>query len=242
MTDLQPVVCDTAEAMSRQAADLIVSLLREDPSLLLCAATGSTPTRTYELLLERYRAEPGLFDRMRVLKLDEWYELEMEHPGTCEAYLQRHLLGPLGIGAERYAGFDSRAPDSDAECARIRTWLADQGGIGLCILGIGRNGHLGLNEPGESLPPHAHLAELREETRRHPMLVDASERPRHGLTLGMAEILQSRRILLLVSGAGKREILARLLASPVTTALPASFLHLHPAVTLLCDREAARGN
>jgi galactosamine-6-phosphate isomerase len=236
---LHPIVCADAEEMSRRAAERVAEALRAAPSLLLCAATGSTPTRAYEILAERRRAEPRLFAALRVLKLDEWQGLGAEAEGSCEAYLRRRLLGPLGVADDRYEGFRGAAPDPAAETARVAAWLAAHGPIDLCLLGLGLNGHLGFNEPGDELPPRAHLARLAEETRRHPMLGAGGTPPSRGFTLGLAEILRSRGILLLVSGREKREVLRRLLSGGLTTRLPASFLHLHGDVTLLCDRAAA---
>jgi galactosamine-6-phosphate isomerase len=103
------------------------------------------------------------------------------------------------------------------------------------VLGLGVNGHLGFNEPGSDLQPHAHVAHLSPASLAHAMLSQTTVRPTFGLTLGMADILQSHRILLLVSGAAKREPLDRLLASPISTQFPASLLSHHASVTLLCD-------
>jgi galactosamine-6-phosphate isomerase len=104
---------------------------------------------------------------------------------------------------------------------------------------LGLNGHLGFNEPGSALCPVAHLAPLTEQTRRHSMIAASALKPEYGMTLGMAEILQSRQILLLVSGASKREAFQHFLSGKITTRFPASFLWLHPRLTVFCDRDAA---
>lgn len=221
------------EALSRAAAALIVAAVRERPSLLLCAATGASPTRTYARLAEAARDEPGCFDRMRVLKLDEWGGLPMDDPGSCEAYLRAHLVGPLGISEDRYVAFRSDAPDPEAECRRVDAELRRQGPIDLCVLGLGRNGHLALNEPADALVPHAHVAALAPETQQHPMIRHVAQPPAYGFTLGMAGILGARRILVLVSGAHKREPLERMLTPRITTHVPASLLWLHGDVTVL---------
>ncbi len=122
------------EQMSRAAADFILSELRARPGLLLCTATGASPTRTYELLAEQFQRSPSTFQSLRVLKLDEWGGLAIDDPGSSETYLRKHLLGPLGIPPERYLGFDSDPRDPETECGRIRNWLAQNGPIDICVL------------------------------------------------------------------------------------------------------------
>ena len=236
---LRTQMAENPEALGRPACAFLVAELERHPHLLLCASAGATPTRAYQLLADERTRRPALFDRMRVLKIDEWGGLAMDDPGTCEVYLRRHLVQPLGLGPDRYQGFDSRPDDFETECARINHWLAAQGPIDVCVLGLGVNGHVALNEPGEALAPHAHPARLAAESMVHLMLRTSASRPSCGLTLGMADILNARRILLLVSGAHKREPLQRLLEPLISTRFPGSLLWLHSDVTILCDREAA---
>jgi galactosamine-6-phosphate isomerase len=226
------------EAMSRRAAAVVERAARETPGLVLCAATGASPTRTYEMLGEAARREPSLFTWVRVVKLDEWGGLPPSHPSTCETYLRRHLLGPLRVPDARYVGFRSDEPDPQGECDRVGGELSRMR-IDLCVLGLGVNGHLGFNEPGDWLLPHAHVAPLSAESQSHPMVRDAGVRVRYGLTLGMADILGARKVLLLVSGAHKRGPLRKLKREEVSTHFPASFLWLHPDATCVCDAEAA---
>jgi galactosamine-6-phosphate isomerase len=234
-------VADDHEGSSRRAARLIAAALRRRPGLLLGLATGETPTRTYELLAARRDRDRSLFRRVRVIKLDEWLGLPMGHPSTCETYLRSTVLEPWGVAPSRYEGFDSRPKDPSAECARIAGWLSRRGPIDLCVLGLGTNGHLLMNEPAASLEPGPHVARLSATTRRHSMVRSLSAPPRRGLTLGMGDILQSKAVLLLVSGRHKAAAFRRMTSGAVTTSCPASFLSLHPDVTVLCDREAAGG-
>ena len=174
-----------------------------------------------------------------MLQIDEWGGLTPGDPATCEADLRTKVLEPLGITRNRYQGFRTDATDPEAECARIARWLAANGPIDVCILGLGGNGHVAMNEPAEAMVPHAHVAELAKSSRNHAMLKHLAKKPRYGFTLGMADILCSRRILLLVNGKRKRSALKRLMRPRVTPRFPASFLWLHPDATVLCDREAA---
>jgi galactosamine-6-phosphate isomerase len=176
---------------------------------------------------------------MRVLQIDEWGGLSPRNPASCHADIEEKLLKPLGIERSRFCGFRGLAPDARAECRRVARWLQRNGPIDLCLLGLGANGHLALDEPGNALIPHAHVARLARTSRNHSMLTGLNRKPRFGLTLGLADILSSRKILLLVSGTHKRAALKRAFQSQVTTWFPASFLWLHPDVTLICDRSAA---
>lgn len=234
-------VCPDHEALSRKAARRILNVLARKPASLLCAAGGATPLRTYQLLAEHHTREPEAFGKMRLVKLDEWGGLEMNDPGSCESQIQTLLLAPLRITVKRYFGFNSNPGDPEADCERVRRRLAAEGPIDLCVLGLGMNGHLAMNEPAASLKPTSHIARLAEVTLAHPMLAKAKSPPTYGLSLGMAEILSSQEILLLVGGAKKREPLRKLLRREITTEFPASFLWLHPNWTLLCDRDAAEG-
>jgi galactosamine-6-phosphate isomerase len=150
------------------------------------------------------------------------------------------LVTPLGLG-DRYVEFDGLAGDPPAECARVARWLERHGPIDVCVLGLGVNGHLGFNEPADALQPHAHVAKLSQASLAHAMVHGRAAPPTYGLTLGMADILQSRRILVLVAGAAKQQTLRQLLSGRITTQFPASLLQLHPAVQLLCDEAALGG-
>jgi len=234
---MTPQVLADYEALSRRAADLMIDCLRAKPNALFCLAAGATPTRTYNLFADHYQREPRLFERMRVLKLDEWGGLAMDDPASCERFLRQTIVEPLCL-QQRYVAFDSQVEDPAAEAARIARWLKEHGPIDLCVLGLGMNGHLGFNEPGPSLRPHAHVAKLSTESLKHAMLDQTSTRPTCGLTLGMADLLQARQVLLLLNGAKKAGPLRRLLRGEISTEFPASFLWLHPDATLLCDADA----
>jgi galactosamine-6-phosphate isomerase len=228
------------EEMSRRAARQIQRALRRKPDLLIGLATGATPTRTYELLAAAREAEPSRFRHLRVVKLDEWLGLPLGHPGSCESDLRRKVLGPLAVSRSRYRGFASRPRDPHAESRKLGRWLARHGPLDLCVLGLGTNGHLLMNEPGPALDPAPHVARLAPSTRRHSMLASTRVPPARGLTVGLGDILRAREVLLLISGSHKAAAFREMLARRVSTRCPASFLWLHPAATVHCDREAGR--
>ena len=218
---------------------MLIAELRRKPALILCLSAGGTPTRTYELLAAKQERQPELFTRLRAVQIDEWAGLPAGSPGTCEEDLRTKVLGPLKVTPERYIRLASDAANLEAECERMNRWLAANGPIDVCILGLGKNGHIAMNEPAEELLPEAHVSTLAATSRNHPMLKEAKRRPRFGLTLGVGDILKSRKILLLASGWPKRAIHKRVLKPRVTTRCPASMLWLHPNVTVLGDRAAA---
>jgi galactosamine-6-phosphate isomerase len=232
---LRAEIYNDNEVMSATAAAWLEERVRVDPELLMCLATGATPTRTYELLARRPKK---IFSRARVLKLDEWGGIPLESDATCETFLRRTIVEPLRL-EKRYVGFQSEPTEPNEECQRIAGWLRDNGPIDVCVLGLGLNGHLGFNEPADWLQPNAHVATLSAESLSHSMLSALEKKPTYGLTLGIADILQSREILLLVSGAAKAKAMRQLFEEEVTTRFPASFLWLHPNVTIMCDKAAA---
>ncbi len=230
-------ILDSYDEISQKAAAIITSQLEAKSNTLLCAATGNSPTGTYEILAKEYTRRPGLFDGLRVLKLDEWGGVPMDDPGTCESYLRKNLLTPLQIPDRRYISFNSNPEDPQYECLKTQANIDDAGPIDCCVLGLGLNGHLALNEPAPELQTNFHRAGLTDSTLQHSMVTAMGQRPLYGLTLGMADILQSRLILLLVSGPAKKKITLELLSKKVTTHLPASFLWLHPNTICLLDKD-----
>jgi galactosamine-6-phosphate isomerase len=232
-------VASTSELMGRRAAEIIVAELKRKPDLLLCVSAGGTPTGMYRGLVERASRHPKLFKKLRVIQIDEWAGIAPADPATCESDVRAKLVTPLQIGPDRFAGFKSDVIDRKSECLRISKWLSAEGPIDICILGLGRNGHVAMNEPADSLLPNTHVAKLARSSRHHGMLKNLPRKPQYGLTLGMGDILRSKKILLLVSGRQKRAPLKRLIDPQVTTRFPASLLWLHSDARILCDKEAA---
>jgi len=232
-------ILPTYDDLSKEARDIFIEEISKKNDALICASTGNTPTKTYELVVEEHISRYKLFSDVRIIKLDEWGNIPMDHPKTCASYLQKYLIGPLHVTASRYISFLSNPSNPKQECERIQRELERHGPIDLCILGLGMNGHIALNEPATSLNPHSHVARLSEMTLRHPMTDEMEMKPTYGLTLGMADILQARRIVMLISGAHKKGIAKEFLSGNITTYLPASFLWLHPNVTCLMDSNVA---
>lgn len=234
---MQITYCSTYREMSNISAGRVMDEIVKKPDLLLCAATGSSPEGLYKKLAHIAGRERQLFKKLRILKLDEWGGVPVNHLVTCEYFIRNRVLGPLSIPMEHYISFDSHPEEPEIECARIRSMVDKEGPIDICILGLGRNGHLALNEPAEKLEPFCHVAKLSEESLQHPMIADLESKPEYGLTLGMKEILSSRKIIMLVSGKEKKQVAEKFLKGKVSTDLPASFLWLHPHVECFVDQE-----
>ena len=223
------------ETMAAMASSVIAEAIRQKPNLLLCAATGNSPTETYKELI----SQKGNFDssQLRIIKLDEWGGVSIDDPQTCEQYLQQYLIRPLDVSPERYFAFQSNSENPINELARIQTILAVNGSIDICVLGLGLNGHIAFNEPSEQLEPNCHIATLSKQSMQHSMASEMDTKPIYGLTLGMADILQSKLIIMLVSGQNKKDIIAKFLSKQITTQIPASFLWLHKNVQCFIDEQ-----
>jgi galactosamine-6-phosphate isomerase len=240
-TGVRLVVSKDYGSMSRQAAGFIQRESTARPNLLMCASGGASWAGCYEELGRRRSQDSGLFRQLRVVQIDEWGGLRRDDPATCRAQIAEQVLQPLGVTGDRFAGFRSDPASPERECGRMQRWLTANGPIDVCLLGLGMNGHIALNEPAAGLRPNVHVVKLTASSLKSDMLRKAERKPRYGLTLGMGDILHSRKILMLVSGAAKQAVLKRLLEPMISPDFPASFLWLHPAVTIICDEAALPG-
>ena len=175
---------------------------------------------------------------LRFIKLDEWYGLGINDEGSCEKYLHEHLFNPLGISNKQYIAFDGKADNPGKELQNVDNYLDEHGPIDLCILGLGKNGHIAFNEPADILQPRAHMSPLSSTSLEHTMIKSTGEPIKYGMTLGMTDILQSKKIILLVNGTHKNAIMHKLMEQKISTQLPASFLWLHADVKCFyCDND-----
>lgn len=215
------------------AANLIEHLVKEKPDAHLCLATGHSPLATYQELTRRAAAGDLGLSNIQISKLDEWLGVPMANPVTCEAYLREFVVKPWAVKQENYLSFNGEAADPVAECERVAKSQADIGPFDLSVLGVGVNGHLGLNEPDDQLVLHAHVANLAPTTRNHPMLAALKPAPTQGLTFGIQDLLDSKAILLLITGPGKKAAATALRNGPSTTQMPVTLLRDHGNVTII---------
>jgi galactosamine-6-phosphate isomerase len=225
---------DNYSALSEKAAHLIALEVQKNPELLFCAATGGSPTGMYAEMAK----QKSLYTRMRVIKMDEWGIIPLSHPDSCETYLEKHLLGPLEVSDDRYTTFDTALEVVNMECERISKFIRGNGPLDICILGLGKNGHIAFNEPAEVLNPDFHKATLAESTIAHDPALSAGSEPAYGLCVGMEGIMQSKKIIFLITGKGKQDAVKRIMERKIGTDCPASFLWMHPNVECLIDSSA----
>jgi galactosamine-6-phosphate isomerase len=223
-------VSDCFHKVGEWAADCIEATIRENPKAHLCLTTGHSPTSTFAEVARRSKIN---LSQVQITKLDEWLGVSANHPAACEHYLQTHVIQPWGISASQYLAFDALAPEYQAEIERIKSELAERGEFDLCILGLGKNGHIGLNEPAEVLISEPHLATVADSTLSSGAIASVNPRPTHGLTMGIGNLLRSKHVLLLIAGEGKEEATTHLTSGVITSRWPVSLLQLHPHVTVL---------
>jgi len=233
---MQITRCNTLAELNELASNMLINDLKENPQSLVCAATGNSPTGVYRKLIEKQGSI--VVENLTFIKLDEWYGLGIDDKGSCEYYLHENLLKPLEVSSERYIAFDGKNSDHQKECSRIADYLDKHGPIDICILGLGKNGHIAFNEPADNLQARAHLATLSATSLEHTMIKGNGEAIKYGLTLGMADILRSKKIILLVNGTHKNAVMQKLREQKISTQLPASFLWLHADVQCFyCDND-----
>lgn len=234
-------VYETNQKLDQSAAGIIAGMLRTNPKTVLGMATGSTPIGIYEELVRLYQNGFVTFRQAVSFNLDEYAGLPEDHPENYITFMRKHLFDHIDLPAEQTHIPNGSASDLAAECARYDELIEQAGGIDIQILGLGLNGHIGFNEPGEFLTGGTHIAQLHEETRRSNarFFPSIDEVPTHALTMGIAGILKARTVMLVVRGSEKADIVHRALTGPITTALPASLLQTHPNLLVLLDEGAA---
>ncbi|HJB56368.1 MAG TPA: glucosamine-6-phosphate deaminase [Candidatus Flavonifractor intestinipullorum] len=228
------------KAMSRRAANIISAQVITKPDSVLGLATGGTPVGAYQQLVEWYKKGDLSFAEIKTVNLDEYLGLSPHHEQSYRYFMQVNLFDHIDIKPENTHVLNGLAKDPQAECAAYNQLIRDLGGIDLQLLGMGHNGHIAFNEPGDDFGLETHVVTLTDRT------IDANTRffesrdevPRHALSMGIKNIMQARRILIVVSGEEKAETVCKAFAGPVTKDVPASVLQLHPDVTLVGDRAA----
>ncbi len=232
--------CKNYDVMSRQAANLISAQIILKPDCVLGLATGSTPIGAYDQLVEWHRDNGLSFERVRSVNLDEYRGLGGDHDQSYRYFMNEHLFSRVNIDLKNTNVPNGLAADPAAECARYDNLIESLGGIDLQLLGLGRNGHIGFNEPADAFTLGAHVVELSESTIDANTRFFASEAgvPRQALTMGVKHIFQAKRIVVVVSGADKADAVAKALCGKVDPQVPASILQLHPDALLVGDRDA----
>lgn len=229
----------TEEDLNRAGAGLIASLLQAKPKAALGLATGSTPIGIYEELVKLHRSGSVSFAKARSYNLDEYVGLSGSHPASYRCFMNTHLFDLVDIDPANTHVPNGLAVDLEQECAYYDAMIEDAG-IDLQLLGLGHNGHIGFNEPDDSLIAGTHAATLQHQTREaNARFFDSIyDVPKQAITMGVAPIMKARQVMLVVRGESKAEIARQALTGPITTKCPASLLQLHPNLVVLMDEAA----
>ncbi len=233
------VAKDPAEA-GKLAADQFEAVLNAKPACVIGLATGSTPLPLYRELIAREKAGRIDFSRVRSANLDEYKGLAPDHPQSYRRFMQENLFDHISIKPENTIVPDGLAADVEAMCAAYEEKIEAWGGVDVQLLGIGHDGHIGFNEPEDHFPGMTHEVKLTD------MTIDANKRffasaddvPKAAFTMGIGTIMAARKIVMVITGADKAQILKDSFFGPVDPKVPASILQFHPDVTLICDEAA----
>ena len=237
---MEVIVKKNYEEMSKAAATLFAAEIMENPKTILGMATGSTPVGLYKELVKMYEAGDLDFSQVTTFNLDEYIGLAPEHDQSYHYFMNDNLFDHVNIDKTRTFVPNGLEADSDKACSEYNEIIRKQGGVDLQLLGLGHNGHIGFNEPGAAFEKETHCVDLTEST------IEANKRffeseddvPRQAYTMGIKNIMQAKKILLVVSGEDKADILKEVLYGPITPEVPASILQLHNDVTIVADEAA----
>lgn len=236
------VICKASDYkdLSRKAANIIAAQMILKPDCTLGLATGSSPVGTYEQLIERFKDGDLDFSRITSVNLDEYKGLAPDNDQSYRYFMNTNLFNHVNVDKAHTFVPDGLEPDAEKACREYDEIIENVGGIDLQLLGLGHNGHIGFNEPADSFSKGTNCVDLTEST------IEANKRffeseadvPRQAYTMGIRTIMLAKKILVVVSGKDKAEILKKVVCGPVTPEVPASVLQLHPNVTIVADSEA----
>ena len=226
--------------MSRKAANIVSAQVIMKPDCVLGLATGSTPIGLYKQLVEWYQKGDLDFSEVRTVNLDEYKGLTRDNDQSYYYFMHENLFDHVNLPVESTHLPNGMEMDSERECKRYSALIKSMGGIDLQLLGIGHNGHIGFNEPDEAFDTDVHCVDLTESTieANKRFFASADDVPKQAYTMGIKTIMQARKVLMVVNGTGKAEIVKKAFFGPVTPEVPASILQMHPDFTLVGDEEA----
>ena len=240
---MEVIIESTQEAASLLAAKMIAALVHSKPTAVLGLATGSTPLGLYRELARMHRDEGLDFSQVTSFNLDEYVGLPGTHDQSYRYFMRENLFRHINIDPTRTHVPDGTAADLHAECRSYEQRILDAGGIDIQLLGLGRNGHIGFNEPTGSLRSRTWIKILSEQTLRDNSAVFGSfdAMPKHALTMGVGTILDARRCLLLAFGPAKVRAVEHMVEGPLAAICPGSALQLHPRATVILDENSSAG-
>jgi glucosamine-6-phosphate deaminase len=228
------------QELSRKACELVAETINTIEKPILGLATGSTPEGLYQCIINKHKEEQLSFRQVTTFNLDEYVGLDSENPNSYRYFMNGKLFQHIDIRKENTYVPNGSAENLEKECISYEDLIREHGAIDLQILGIGLNGHIGFNEPGTPFTSRTHIVELDESTRQaNARFFDSLEEvPTHAITTGIETIMESKKILLLISGENKADTVARLVNGDISEEFPASILKEHPNVTIIADEAA----
>ncbi|MBS1486634.1 MAG: glucosamine-6-phosphate deaminase [Bacteroidetes bacterium] len=226
--------------MSEFAANEILSVLAANPKATLCLATGDTPLLTYQLLVEKIIRQKIKISQIHFVGLDEWVGVPHTNPGSCHYFLHKNIFTPLNVNLKNIHLFDALSANLADECKKMNELIDRLQGIDLMLVGIGRNGHIGFNEPGDAENNFAHISQL------DPLTIEVGQKYftetihlQKGLTLGLAHFYAARKVMMMANGIKKKEIVKKTLEYPISTQVPATLIRKHQNAILIIDKDAS---
>lgn len=227
---------ESYEMLSKAAANILAAQVILKPDCVLGLATGSTPIGAYEILAKKNAGGEADFSNIKTVNLDEYCGLDKTHPQSYRYFMDKNLFSKINIDRKNTYVPDGTADDKDAECLRYDRLIHSLGGIDMQLLGIGHNGHVGFNEPGDFFVKPTHVVSLNASTieANARFFNSADEVPKSAITMGIGSIMAAKKVLLLVSGQEKKAILEKALYGDITPQVPASLLQLHSDLTVIC--------
>ena len=227
--------------MSKQAAHEVIGLMQSSKNKLLCIASGDTPAGMYKEIVSKVKDNELDVSDWNFVGLDEWGGMNGNDEGSCRYHLNQQFFHPLQIKKENICFFDGRENDLEKECRHTEKFIQQHGGIDIALLGLGLNGHIGMNEPGTSPQLHSHIAEIESETQKIGQKYFTGPRKlSYGITLGLANIMEARHVILMASGSHKAAIVKKIIEDEISEQLPASLLRQHKELKVYLDAEAAQ--
>lgn len=231
------------EEISRKTANMILAQVNLKPDSVLGLATGGSPVGTYEKLVAAYRQGDVDFSEITTVNLDEYRGIAREHEQSYWRFMHEKLFNHVNVREDRIFVPNGENLNSEKVCGEYDKIIEACGGIDMQLLGIGLDGHIGFNEPGEYFEAHTHCVDLTESTIEANMRFFNSkdEVPRQAYTMGIAPIMQAKKVIMIANGRNKADIIRKAFTGPITAEVPASILQLHPDFILIADEEALSG-
>lgn len=234
-------VYDSYELMSRAAAEEIAEYMKEKPEAVICFPTGDSPKGTYRALAERKDGK-ALFAKCTVVGLDEWLGVDPENPGSGTYALKHDFLIPLGIPFAHVKFFNALSDTPEDDCREMDRFVDAAGGFDIMLLGVGRNGHVALNEPGADVNGDCHVQRIAEMTQRVGQKYFSDDQHKslpYGLTQGIKRMLTAKKLMVLASGSLKADVMGQALNEEPTAEVPVSLLRQAPQLQFFMDKDAA---